>query len=700
MRLSFRFSPAGIGASLLFAGLTLVKAQDDHALAPYVVEADAPSPWQGSVGYSGRTLSHEELAQRPGSVFSDRLIGEGGFRLFRRQSALTAHPTTQGASMRVAGPNGASRAQLFLDGVPLNDPFGGWIPWTALNPLQIGRTSLVQPSGIDPWGHNSLGGTLWLERREQDPFWSLEGAWGNALDHRLSHAFLFRTASGQTDIHGSWSSLQSSGYPIVASGQRGSIDEDATLEANAFTFGVVHRFASPWRVEAQLRYNEERRGNGTPQARNAQDAWLGSVTLAKQRAGSQWEGRLTGYAQTRDFSSVFTSVNANRDAERAVLDQFDVPATSVGLSWRSRHWLGEQHEFLLGWDGSFLEGETNEHFRNLGDGFTRRRRAGGERWKTALTGQHTWRARPDLAVKSSLRVDRIWDKHGEEKIWSLESGERLLDQNYDDRDDWHWSGRLALEWEPADGINTHLSAFTGTREPTLNELYRPFRVGNDITLANPALDNERLWGATAGFRWEATDTQSFSIEAFWHRLDDAVANVTLIDEGGQFVPPWGFIPEGGSGRQRRNLDDVRIQGLEARWQWQVTPDYLFRLGYLLTDSEIHESSDQPSLEGKWLAQLPKHQAFASLEYDAGGHFHSRLEARWTGKAFDDDLNRRDLDDFLVLNAFFSWRFTDEVSLFASIENLLNEEIQVSRSGSGLMGLGAPRLAHVGLRLDY
>lgn len=157
----------------ILAGLWLAPAspgQDDALLEPFVVTEDALTPWEGSVGYSGRTLSRSEMALRPGATFSDQLQGEGGLRLFRRQSALTVHPTAQGASLRVGGPNGASRATVYLDGAPLNDPFGGWIPWTSLNSLAVGRISVVQPSGVDPWGNVSFGGTLRLERRREDPF--------------------------------------------------------------------------------------------------------------------------------------------------------------------------------------------------------------------------------------------------------------------------------------------------------------------------------------------------------------------------------------------------------------------------------------------------------------------------------------------------------------------------------------------------
>ena len=50
--------------------------------------------------------------------------------LFRRTSSSAANPTTQGLSLRAIAPSGAGRALVTLDGVPLNDPFGGWVLWS------------------------------------------------------------------------------------------------------------------------------------------------------------------------------------------------------------------------------------------------------------------------------------------------------------------------------------------------------------------------------------------------------------------------------------------------------------------------------------------------------------------------------------------------------------------------------------------
>ncbi len=680
-------------------------AQEDlelETLDTFTVFGARGLEWQESGGYSGSVWDDAFLDLQTGTTLADQLQGKDGARLFRRQSTLAAHPTTQGLALRVGGPNGASRSAVFLDGIPINDAFGGWIPWTAIPASTIANASLIQPSGVHAVGLSDFGGIMLIESRfhlDDEPFFSLEFAGGRAVDHRLANAFMTLSSSGQTRLFGSWSTMESTGYHIIREADRGGIDRRATLQADALELGIRHDWESGWSVGGSLRYHEEDRGNGTPMAVNASRAWQGSLRLAKERGADDWEHVWTAFYQTRDFESVFTSVSTDRDSERRVLDQFDVPSEAIGVVGRSRLWLGDHHEILFGLDSQYASGETNERFRNLGNGFTRQRQAGGRRWEAGAVAEYSWRPNDAWSVHGSLRLDYTLDREGDEKQWNLETDELLSEARFGNQEDWRVSARVASDIHLSPDTTLRLTGFTGTRRPTLNELYRPFRVGNDITLANADLETERVWGVTSGLEWSVAPNITLQLEGFYHWLDDAVANVTLT-EGGGVVEPWGFIPAGGSGRQRRNLDRVDVKGLEAGFLWETDADWILRAGYLLTDSEIRRSKDQPDLAGAQLAQMPEHQAYASLGYDGGGKLRAQLEGRWTSRVADDDLNTRYLEEAFVVNASIGWRFTPEIEGILSVENLFDEAIQVSRSGTGVIGVGTPRIWQAGVRLEF
>ena len=90
-----------------------------------VVDARRAPASPDLAAYSIVTLDAARLAT------SDRidaaLTSAPGVSLFRRTSSLGANPTTQGVSVRAIAGTGAGRALVTLDGVPQNDPFGGWV---------------------------------------------------------------------------------------------------------------------------------------------------------------------------------------------------------------------------------------------------------------------------------------------------------------------------------------------------------------------------------------------------------------------------------------------------------------------------------------------------------------------------------------------------------------------------------------------
>ena len=79
-------------------------------------------------------LSREEIDRTPALAADGLLRAVPSVGTFRRTPSLVADPTAQGLNLRGVGPSGVSRALVLMDGVPVNDPFGGWIYWRSLPP--------------------------------------------------------------------------------------------------------------------------------------------------------------------------------------------------------------------------------------------------------------------------------------------------------------------------------------------------------------------------------------------------------------------------------------------------------------------------------------------------------------------------------------------------------------------------------------
>src|SRR5262249_55594712 len=95
----------------------------------------------------------------------ESLRAVSGFSLFRRSSAAYANPTTDGVTMRGLSASGASRGLIVLDGVPLNDGFGGWVTWTRLPTDAVDRRDGDRGSAGAAFGPDALGGVIRIVTR-------------------------------------------------------------------------------------------------------------------------------------------------------------------------------------------------------------------------------------------------------------------------------------------------------------------------------------------------------------------------------------------------------------------------------------------------------------------------------------------------------------------------------------------------------
>jgi outer membrane receptor protein involved in Fe transport len=238
------------------------------------------------------------------------------------------------------------------------------------------------------------------------------------------------------------------------------------------------------------------------------------------------------------------------------------------------------------------------------------------------------------------------------------------------------------------------AAYRGWRLPTLNELYRPFRVGADATAANAALDPERLTGAEFGLDWRPAAALTLRATGYWSRLANAIANVTLANGPGTF-PGVGFVSAAGVYRQRRNLDAVEARGVELDGRFEVGPVSL-SASYAFADSRVHASGVAVALDGLRPAQTATHQASTTLAWRRGD-LGASLTARYASPQFEDDQNSRELADALTFDAVAAIPLTQSLIVEARAENLTDARVEAGISGPGVIERATPRTLWLGLR---
>lgn len=651
----------------------------------------------GTSIYSNTTISRSAL-DGPALGLDDTLKRVPGFGLFRRQASRAAHPTTQGVSLRGLGPNGAGRTLVLLDGIPQNDPFGGWVEWVHLHPAAIDQATVIRGGGAGQWGNSALAGVVRLDSRVlDDSFLTADIRAGSKRSFAANGQASFQTNTGRLTarVH----ATDTDGYFLLGPEQRGSADRRTarTSEGGNLSWQRKTEAGTVWSVAALVASDEFQ--NGAEEAKVETDTYAISLSAVNESVNSGPSWALNTYARRKEFQSVFAAFDTARIASRPVLDQFDVPATGVGgnavLRWSGLgSWTVEG-----GADVRFVDGETNENFRNLGQGFTRQRKAGGKQLIAGSFVEGHRQAGLDTLFTLGVRADYWQQSSGLRRESDLADGRILTDRQFNNRDGVSINGRAGVRTRLSASTEIRAAAYSGFRVPTLNELYRPFRVGNDITEANQELVNERLAGAELAAEW-TTSGASAQITVFRNDLFDSVLNTTITSQPG-FNTEFGvFIPNGGSLRQRRNVDRVVTWGVEADANFQLSDLVGINIRYLFTDPEIRSSSVFQDLEGNRLAQVAQHQGTVGVSAKPTDRIRISADVLLSSDQFEDDLNTRVLEGGVSVDAYAGYQFSEQVEAYVAAENIFNNRVEAGVANTGLVTLGPPVFLWLGIRLNY
>jgi len=621
---------------------------------------------QGDTAASVAVVSAAELAVSAAPTVDDALRQVPGFSLFRRAGSRFANPTTQGVSLRGLGASGASRALVLADGIPLNDPFGGWIAWGRIPRAELERIEVMRGAGSDLYGSTALGGVVQLVRRAPK---------GPAVVADVSAGQL-HSADGSLFAGGSWKGWGASvaaegsrtdGYVLVDPADRGPVDTPAGSRHRGLEATVEREVAGArWFVRGS-RYSEDRT-NGTPLQTND------SLIRQWSAGGDVPEGggfvSLRGWGGDQEYHQGFSSVAADRASERLTRSQ-SVPATTAGGSLQWSRPVTDGHALIAGAEVRQVDGTSDELV--YGGGPPTLVAAGGRQRTSGLYLEDVARLAPRLSLTVGGRFDS----------WTNDAA-RLPH-----RDESAFSPRASLLFQATERWAWTASAYKAFRAPTLNELYRDFRVGNVLTVANANLRAERLTGGETGALFSGRGGRVTARGTlFWMDVDQTIANVTLTATPSLIT------------RQRQNLGSTRSRGIEAEVTARAGDRWTLSGGWLLSDARVVDAPAVRGLEGLRLPQVPRNQATLQIRFDDPRFLSAALQARWTGGQFDDDQNVFLLRSYASVDALLSRSLSGGLrglSVFAAGENLGDTRYDIGRTP--LRTIGPPRTLRVGLRIE-
>lgn len=658
-----------------------------HGQSSEIVVNGQPLPAaKGDVAYDIVSIDRDRLGGTASNRIEDALKDVAGLQQFRRTDSRSANATSQGATLRGLGGNASSRALLVLDGVPQSDPFGGWVTWPAFQTIRLGQARVTRGGGSGVYGSGALSGTIELASVGPEQVGGLSGDFGygsrNAVDTnallggRLGDGFGFISASY----------ARSDGFVPIIQAQRGRADIVAPYDQASVAARGVIPVSPDTELQASALAFTDRRTRGTILSENGGTGADASVRLVHS---GRWAWQALAYLQARKFKSRAVSLDAARATVSQTVDQFSVPSTGLGARLEIRPPLGEALELRLGGDVRRTVGETREFFTYVASLPTRLREAGGDSDTIGAFAELS-ASLGALTLTGGGRLDRWSIRDGRLIEHTIATGALIRNDRPANRQGTEPTGRIGLAYR-AGSLTLRAAGYLGWRLPTLNELYRPFRIGADATAANPALQTERMRGAEVGLDWTPIDHASLRATLFSNRLTRAIANVTLGTGPGNF-PGVGFVATGGAYRQRQNLDAIRSNGIEFDAQYGVG-DWKLAASYAYADAKVRASGAARSLNGLRPAQVPKHLASATI----GWRWFSAT-GRHVSAQFEDDGNLRTLRAATTLDATVNVPLGHRITVTLRGENVTNVQVDAAISGIGVVERATPRTLWVGLRL--
>jgi outer membrane receptor protein involved in Fe transport len=667
----------------------------------------------GDVPASVSVITTEAIQASPALLADDVLRQVPSFSLFRRTSSLVAQPTAQGVSLRGIGPSGQSRTLVLLDGIPFNDPFGGWVYWTRVPLASVDRVEITEDSSSSLYGNIAMGGVINIitshpTRRTIE----LKPQYGDHGTPKFDFFASDQWKKVSAAVEGSF--LHTDGFPIVAAIERGPIDNNANVEYKNVTAKI--EFAPSDRIQGFVRtgyFSENRNNAKVGELNDTRWTTLNGGVRARLQDDSDLQGRVFVDAQRAHFNFLaVTNATTFRNVVRLATDQH-VPTNGVGGMAQWSKAIGRSNAFSAGFDLRWVDGDSQEAayvaaVPTSTSGVTQaatlsvQRVSGGSQQSFGAFAQDIFTPIEKLVLTLSARVDRWNNYDGHNLETTVATGLPTANNrpSIPDKDDTVVSPHVGALYHVSDRVSVWGAVNSGFRAPTLTELYRQFSVGAVTTRPNDQLAPERLVGGEAGVNVAPARNVSVRLTWFHNRITNPVLNVTLSP----------------TLAQKQNVPETQVRGLQTDVDYRVGTWWRFSGGYVYDDATVTDGGAANAvLVGKALQQVPKHRGTMQAAYSNPKYAIVALGVQFVGLQYNDDLNVNfipvptltnngytaaypaGLPGYTVVDLSVSRNLGRNIQAFFGVQNLADKVYFVQTNPSTI---GTPRLVNGGLRVRW
>ncbi|USI72536.1 TonB-dependent receptor [Sphingomonas morindae] len=590
------------------------------------------------------------------------------------------HPTDTIVSMR--GLSGI-RSLVLLDGVPINDPFFGYVQWSEVPVETVDRIEVVRGGGAPLWGNYAMGGVINILTRPIDRTGLVaEAAGGSRGAYRADgHAALAGNGFGvgiEAGVN------HSDGYVEQVESARGAITVPTGFTSHTAALSGNAELAPDLRARARVSYYDNDQNFLTRLNTNTQRTWRYTGTLTwTPAAGGTVE--LTGFHNDEHFvtNNPGTPDGAGVNDAEYVQNRHRTRANDRGASlvW-TQTFEGAVRSLSAGADYRGVRG--SDHAAIFDETGTQLRTDTGSGNQRFLGGYVQADVHPLDRLQLLLSV-RYQDFYSYDGLDNTPGGLGRVRSRHDNDVD----PRLSIRYQLPAGFALRGAVYRAFRAPTLDNLYRGASVPGYILYSNAALKPETLEGAEAGFDFDRGPIR-FQATAYTSRISDFLT-YRYLDPA---TLPAGFD----IGARLINAGRARSRGVEAELTWRPTPKLSATAAYTYADSIVTRNPEDPASVGVQQPGIPRHKVSAGVDWTGPFGIRVSPRVRYLSSTNGDPDNIYRTDAHFIADLAASAPLGHGLETFVQIENLFDRRYIGTNDGFTAPLYGKPFTAMAGFRL--
>jgi outer membrane receptor protein involved in Fe transport len=592
------------------------------------------------------------------------------------------HPTGSGISMRGLG---GIHALVLLDGVPLNDPFFGYVQWNRVPMESVERVEVVSGGGAPLWGNYAMGGVInIITKTPQQNGAVVDGAVGSWGTYR-TYVGVSAVASNGFKVSVDYSHTHTDGYEQTPSAYLQAVSVPTSFTADNVNAKADFTVAPSLTADVKIDYHKNFEDLLTPVAVNTQRIWTFSGDLHEQLD----HGTVT-LSAFHDDSAFRVDTAGNTPGVPVGTQQFlqnrhYTPTNDTGgsLLW-TEELSGWLRTLTLGGDYHGIKGTDTNLIFNSQETLLRTDVGRGQQEFLGAFAEASVKPIESLELLGSIRYEHYKNFDGYDG--SAGGVGVVPDQSKNSVDP-----RLSVKENLSKNWAVRGAAYEAFRAPNLDELYRPFSSATGIQYANANLRPETLSGGELGFDFNQPGFRA-QVTAYTNTIDHVITSESL---------PVSELPAGYHfGSRNINAGAARSRGVEAEATWIFGPAFSGTLGYNYADSIITDNPVDPDSVGQQIAGIPRQRVMASVTYRAPFHLRVTPQVRWLSTSYGDNDHTLVVPSHTVVDLSAAYPVNRYVELYVQCENLFDRSYISTNNGFQPPRLATPFTLLGGVHLTF